>query len=468
MKDSSNIKGIIGKILIGIGAVLVILTVWYSDYMNKKASEIKLKSRYTFTVTINTQGELVDTAEALEASDHILANDFGNLKINEIGDIWIREFISQYTQKYLSRSKALKKVEINDTTILDEENNTVLISFSAVRADSTSEYFSSWKGVLEDGRLICEWVVKFDIDNHYDGTATIYVNSMLTPEDYGIYQYNESIKNSNGTANNNSDLDNELTDYVIRDSALYVTYDGGGSYTAVPVALDNLLTVENGGTLELKQGCAIISTTKTAILYGGKSVSEDKIPITMVYTDDMGKNWITCELDQIYTADYLYVDFFDEKNGIAVVGYDRNEQSESGRIYATDDGGITWDVIGAGPAANIIKGVKFIDEKIGFFCYDYVDGMDSNLYITKDGGRTFSKVLFEAQELDSMPSGEKLTWNEVYKEAMVPVYDKDGVITVYLTQGSDGTYNGGRTAARYQSSDKGDTWKYIGQYDMES
>lgn len=468
MNINSNIKGIIGKILIGIGAVLVIFTIWYSGYMNKKASEIKLKSRYTFTVTINTQGELVDTAEALEASDHILADDFGSLKINEIGDIWIREFISQYTQKYLSRSKSLRKVEINDTTILDEENNTVLISFSAVKADSTSEYFSSWKGVLEDGRLICEWVVKFDIDNHYDGTATIYVESMLTPEDYGMYQYNESIKNNNSTANDNSDLDNELTDYVIRDSALYVTYDGGGSYTAVPVALDNLLTVENDDTLELKQGCAIISTTKTAILYGGKNVNEDKIPVTMVYTDDMGKNWITCELDQIYTADYLYVDFFDEKNGIAVVGYDRNEQNESSRIYVTDDGGTTWDVVGTGPSSDIIKGVKFIDEEIGFFCYDYVDGMDSNLYMTKDGGKTFSKVVFEAQELDSMPAGEKLTWNEVYKEAMVPIYDKDGVITVYLTQGSDGTYNGGKTAARYQSSDKGDTWKYIGQYDMES
>lgn len=468
MKITGNIKGIIGKIIIGIGAVLVISAIWYSDYMNKMASEIKLKSRYTFTVTINTQGELVDTKEALEASDHILSDDFGSLKINEIGDIWIREFTSQYTQKYLSRSKSLKKVKINDTTILDEENNTVLISFSAVRADSTSEYFSSWKGVLEEGRLICEWVVKFDIDNHYDGTATIYVASMLTPEDYGIYRYNESIKNDNNSANNNSDLENELTDYVIRDSALYVTYDGGGSYTAVPVALDNLLTVDNNGALELKHGCAIISTTKTAILYGGKNVNGDKIPITMVYTDDMGKNWTTCELDRIYTADYLYVDFFDEKNGIAVVGYDRNEQNESSRIYVTGDGGITWDVIGTGPAANIIKGVKFIDEKIGFFCYDYVDGMDSNLYITKDGGKTFSKMVFEAQELDSMPTDKKLTWNQVYKEAMVPIYDKDGVITVYITQGTNGIYNGGRTAARYQSSDKGDTWKYIGQYDMES
>jgi len=465
MKISNNIKGIIGKIIIALGAVLVIFAIWYSDYMNKKASEIKLKSRYTFTVTINTQGELVNKAEALEASDHILAEDFGNLKINEIGDIWIREFIGQFTQRYLSRSKSLKNVEINDTDVLDEKNNTVLISFSAVRGDSTSEYFSSWKGVLEEGRLHCDWVVKFDIDNHYDGTATIYVDSMLTPEDYGIYQYNESIK---ANENNNSDLENELTNYVIRDSALYVTYDGGGSYVAVPVALDNLMIVENGNARELKPGCAIVSTTKTAIIYGGKIVNGDRIPVTMVCTDDLGKNWTTCELEQIYTADYLYIDFFDVENGIAVVGYDRGEQHESSRIYVTDDGGITWNVVGTGPTTGIIKGVKFIDEKIGFFCYNYVSGMDSNLYITKDGGKTFSKITFEAQELDSTPTDRKLTWNEVYKEALVPIYDKDGVVTVYITQGSGGVYNGGKTAAKYQSSDKGNTWKYIGQYEIDS
>lgn len=41
------------------------------------------------------------------------------------------------------------------------------------------ENFASWNGVLDDGRISCEWVVSFYIDNHYDGTATIYVKSMI-------------------------------------------------------------------------------------------------------------------------------------------------------------------------------------------------------------------------------------------------------------------------------------------------
>jgi hypothetical protein len=50
----------------------------------------------------------------------------------------------------------------------------------------------------------------------------------------------------------------------------------------------------------------------------------------------------------------------------------------------------------------------------------------------------------------------------------VPVVDDQGMITVYLTQGSNGVYNSGKTAAKYQSSDGGETWKYIGQLEITS
>ena len=171
------------------------------------------------------------------------------------------------------------------------------------------------------------------------------------------------------------------------------------------------------------------------------------------------------------------MEFFDENSGVMAVGYDKNEQQQSSRIYSTTDGGETWNTVGAGPATNIIKGIKYIDEKIGFFCYDYVDGMDSNLYMTSDSGKTFSKIILEPQELDStaldaVSSGQsssadnKLKWSDVYKEALVPVYGSDGTITVYLTQGDGGVYNNGKTAAMYQSTDKGATFKYIGQYEI--
>ena len=116
-----------------------------------------------------------------------------------------------------------------------------------------------------------------------------------------------------------------------------------------------------------------------------------------------------------------------------------------------------------------------MDENVGFFCYNYAEGMDGNLYMTKDGGKTFSKVTLPEQELDSTAKSstasstvadDELRWNDVYKEALVPTVDGKGIITVYLTQGSDGTYNDGKTAAKYQSSDKGDTWVFVSQLEI--
>ena len=97
--------------------------------------------------------------------------------------------------------------------------------------------------------------------------------------------------------------------------------------------------------------------------------------------------------------------------------------------------------------------------------------MDSNLYKTSDGGVTFSKVILTEQELDSSASkgesNQQLTWNDVYKECLVPVVNSSGTITVYLTQGKNGVYNDGKTAAKYQSSDNGVSWKYMGQLEIQ-
>lgn len=212
----------------------------------------------------------------------------------------------------------------------------------------------------------------------------------------------------------------------------------------------------------------MISTTKTAVMYGGKSDSGEEVPVTLLYTNNMGEEWITCEIDQIYTADYMYVEFFDEKLGVIVVGYDKTGSYGSSRIYSTIDGGLTWNVVGTGPATGIIKGVKFIDENNGFVCYKHIEGMDSNMYLTRDGGKTFSKIIFEAQKLEGVSTESQLRWNQVFKEAQVPKYNKNGALVVNVTQGEEAVLNNGNIIARYQSTDKGSTWEYIGQFELST
>lgn len=477
MKIGKKAKTVIAHIALTLGVIIVLGIVVYSCFVNDKSNNIELKSRYTFSVRIDSEGNVVDEAVG-ESAHHQNSDTFFNMTLSSIGRVWIQEFTEQFTQKYLKLSRTLKRIEINDVTTLSATENIVLISFSAVVPDGNTEYFSSWKGVLDEGRLKCDWVVQLGIDDHYDGTATIYVRNMLTPEEYGIATYNASLKSDKEKleAENTDDEANKHTKYQIADNMLSVSYDGGETYTNVPVDVSRLMR-STGSDTALKTGSYMVSTTKTAFMYGGMKNGINNIPVTLIYSNDMGLNWITCEIDEIYTADYYYVNFFDENNGVIVVGYDKTELQESSKIYTTTNGGEKWSLVGAGPATNVIKGVRFIDENVGFFCYDYVQGMDSNLYITKDSAKTFSKIIFEEQELDSTAANQedstlnettqkKLKWSDVYKEALVPKYDVDERITVYLTQGSKGTYNNGKTAAKYQSDDKGETWKYIGQVEI--
>lgn len=497
MKINATTRKILERLALTAGLCLVVFFVWYSSYRKDRADEIVLKSRYTFSVRIDNQGNLLSGESDSAVDEHSSASDFSSLGLNQIADIWVTQFTNQYTQKYLPWSKALKNVKINSSTTLDEDNETVLVSFSAALQDTTSEYFSSWNGVMDDGRMECEWVVKFDIDNHNDSTATIYVSSIESPEDYGIAQYNQNLKDNvaGNTESPTTASSATLTGYELKSNTLSVTFNDGAKYTTVPVDCANLPMADNS-TTQLRDGSYMLSTYKAAFLYGGTTNGSNKTPVTLIYSDDKGANWITCEVDKIYDAAYYYVNFFDENNGVIVIGYAQNSSQEASRIYTTSDGGEDWTAVGSGPATNIIKGVNFIEHDIGFFSYNYVDGMDSNLYVTRDAGKTFSKVMLEAQELDSTAANSstvadnaattsaakdstenpteapgttsKLEWSDVYKEALVPIFDQDGVLTVYLTQGSKGVYNNGKTAAKYQSTDKGVTWKYIGQLEISS
>lgn len=163
--------------------------------------------------------------------------------------------------------------------MLDRETGTVLISFSAVLKDSTSEYFQSWDGVLDNGRMEFEWVVTFALDNHYDGTATIYVENIVTPEEYGISQYNESLKDSvtGGSESATAASSNTLTKYEIKENTLQITYDGGAKYVNVPVDCTNLPLVENSST-QLMDGSWQLDTNKAAFLYGGKNAENGRVP----------------------------------------------------------------------------------------------------------------------------------------------------------------------------------------------
>ena len=95
----------------------------------------------------------------------------------------------------------------------------------------------------------------------------------------------------------------------------------------------------------------------------------------------------------------------------------------SGKIYKTTDGGKNWIVINEGMGNNSDKHfnvgskIKFINENIGFVTMPISSGDSSELYITNDGGKTFSKLDLIKNQNDS----------KIYDYYNLPIIDGDNV-----------------------------------------
>jgi len=211
----------------------------------------------------------------------------------------------------------------------------------------------------------------------------------------------------------------------------------------------------------LPDGSYQVGLVKSAFLYGGNIVSGKTIPLTIIYTNDKGSNWISALISDITGVTFYYVNFINEKEGFVVVAYNIKDNEETTMILKTTDGGESWIKVGNGQINSIISGVNFLDAKIGYIGYVYTNGMESNLYRTTDGGVTFTPVILGIQQFEN--ANTKLLWNSIYKDIQVPLLNEEGVLTLIVTQGASGDYNGGDTVAKYQSTDSGGTWKYVGE-----
>lgn len=144
------------------------------------------------------------------------------------------------------------------------------------------------------------------------------------------------------------------------------------------------------------------------------------------------------------------------------VGYDvrlvdKAMSQEWREIYTTTDGGNTWNDIGEAPSTYAMLSYGFINEKLGFFCYKWVEGETTNFYLTNDGGKTFKGVALPKIKV-------KLTEKETYEPFDTPEvpWEENGVLYMHLGQGEDGDYDGGSKALLI-SKDKGETWEYTGK-----
>ena len=107
--------------------------------------------------------------------------------------------------------------------------------------------------------------------------------------------------------------------------------------------------------------------------------------------------------------------------------------------------------------------IEFFEDGLGFLeKSDSIYSASSDLLVTRDSGETFDKIEFPEGEFTlSNPEGK--AWEECYDYFYLPTREKDCTLTVLVSGGYEGGYNGGKTRAKYVSKDDGYTWEFVGE-----
>lgn len=161
---------------------------------------------------------------------------------------------------------------------------------------------------------------------------------------------------------------------------------------------------------------------------------------------------IKCVYKNIISENEAYV--------VEVTGYSTGvEQWTIGKIT---DNGTKYKEMNSFAIAPTSE-IEFFEDGLGFLeKSDSIYSASSDLLVTRDSGETFDKIEFPEGEFTlSDPEGK--AWEECYDYFYLPTREEDGTLTVLVSGGYEGGYNGGKTRAKYVSKDDGYTWEFVGE-----
>lgn len=359
---------------------------------------------------------------------------------------WMETFLEQYRQKYVWAASRLDSYTIDKVQLEDEgESPTAVIGFTIRPTIRYNDEFIYW-GVGKGAGIACEWTVRFKVDKETGG-----------------YRFSYMEPAGHGALNVPGKQDTPCV-YTLGSGKVKVSYDAGESFTTLPVPLKELARAwDKGGArgVGLAKGSYILTHQKTAFLYGG---GEDA-PLQILYSDDEGATFEISVIDDSgMRVRGKYCAFPTPQAGYVVASGNRTERQEQTCIYKTADGGKTWHKVGDGPESGLLYSATFLTENLGFIGYAPVfledAGVDVGLYRTTDGGKSFEQMQFP---LPSPPGGwAQSDWENVFRLPSAPKQEEDQLVC-YLAQGDRGTYKDGIIAAKYVSTNNGNSWIYIGE-----
>ncbi|MCO7125358.1 oxidoreductase [Sporolactobacillus shoreicorticis] len=247
-----------------------------------------------------------------------------------------------------------------------------------------------------------------------------------------------------------SPFTNDTISYSLQKEALNITYDHGKSWVKVPVDQDQLFGGDySGNKRELIDGSYLLTKHRAAFLHLDGTDSENK-STALTYSLDQGKTWHHSTVTTSFASlRFRKVGFLNERFGYVILSGDRTMAQEISRVFLTQDGGRSWKETASTGVTALISDGGFVNESIGFLSFGTINPEHPQLYVTEDGGKSWSRAVF------TLPN----KYLKIFVSAEIPTKDGNH-LTVFVNQGPNGDYEGGKVKGKFTSKDNGRTWAF--------
>lgn len=262
-------------------------------------------------------------------------------------------------------------------------------------------------------------------------------------------ELNKAIQQSQGKQKEQPPNARYAVDYSLQNDKLQITFDHGKSWTPVPLAIDQLFAGEySGNKQELIENSYILTNDRAAFLYSEGAYTNQKI--VLKYSLDQGKTWQDSVVAEPYPVHrFRKVQFLNQKFGYVILSGDRVVSQEISNIYLTHDGGKTWSETNPTNVTHLVKDGGFVDESTGFLSQGFINPEVPELFVTQDGGETWIQAEIKIPE----------KYHLIFVTAEVPFKEEDH-LAILINQGPNGDYLGGKVKGKFISTDRGKTWEF--------
>lgn len=151
--------------------------------------------------------------------------------------------------------------------------------------------------------------------------------------------------------------------------------------------------------------------------------------------------------------------FLDEQTGWRLVITDSALGSRFYELEKTGDGGSSWEKINANPfdgSSGVAEGLIFYNEDFGFAGLANVSQSYSKLYVTRDGGLSFEKIILPLDTATELPElGQSLGFTSAdYDYFEMPEQDGGNLFILAITEKVE------NSGLLFKSEDQGITWTF--------